>query len=281
MSLQFLHKLNGANNGHFKKFLDGFDEYANPSISWYVSAGTDFRNPIFLNDSYMSRHIVGSNDWKSPEVFIYTDYYTPFFDKLFPQYMTANFVKPKSSFEAMLTEYADLGGWHLYEDNRTTVSVKRFEYLPALEAAVKEDLVDFTDVGDGSSKVAYMLLEIYSKQYGKFDVHLIYANVMNEFMGDLLVKSNASISHITRVRYGSGLGFAKASGTYLLNILHKLNTAYFICDPIFEPNSGDKTAVRIYPTLKREAHKAKLLPMHVIPSVSWSYHGDVTVYKVI
>jgi hypothetical protein len=100
---------------------------------------------------------------------------------------------------------------------------------------------------------------------------------MNEFMGDLLVKSNASVTHFTRVRYGSGFGFAKASGTYLLNILHKLNTAYFICDPIFEPNNGDKNAGRIYPSLKREAHKAKLLQIHVIPNESWSCHGDVTV----
>lgn len=281
MSLQFLHKLNGANNGHFKKFLGRFEEHPYPSISWYVSAGTDFRNSIFLNDSYMSKYMEGANNWKSPEVFLYTDYYEPFFDKLFPEHMTANFVKPKSSIEALLTKYADLGGWNLYEDKSTTVSVKQFEYLPTIDAAVKEQLVDFMHVGDGPKKVAYMLLEVCSRKFGRFDVHLIYANVTNEFMGDLLVKSSASVTHITRVRYGSGFGFAKASGTYLLNILHKLNTDYFICDPIFEPNNGDKTAGRIYPNLKSEAHKAKLLPIHVIPSESWSCHGDVTVYKVI
>lgn len=280
MSLQFLYKLNGSNNGHFKKYLDGLMQKDNPSISWYVSSGSDFRNPIFLNERYMSKFINGKNIWDTPDLFLYTDYYTPFFEKLFPFHMTESFVKPMSKFEALLSEHADLGGWYLYQDDRTSIRVKRLEYLPPIEARVDKELVDFTDIGIEPKKVVYLLLEIWSKQFGRFDVNLIYANLENEFMADMLIKSNAEISHITHVRYGSGFGFAKATGAYLKNILHKLKVKYFISDPYLDPNQGDKSAVKLYPSLKHDGYYSRLIPLHLIPSKSWSCHGDVTVYKV-
>jgi hypothetical protein len=111
-------------------------------------------------------------------------------------------------------------------------------------------------------------------------VNLVYANVENEFMADILVKSNAEISHITHVRYGSGFGFAKATGAYLKNILHKLKVKYFISDPYLTLNDGDKAALKLYPSLKCDGYKSILTPLHIIPSASWSCHGDVNVYKV-
>ena len=280
MSLQFLYNLNGTNNGHFKKYLDGFASKCNPSISWYVSSGSDFRNPIFLNERYMNKFIKGNNNWEPPNLFLYTDYYTPFFDNLFPFHMTQSFVKRMSKFEALLSEHADIGGWHLYQDDRTSVRVKRFEYLPTIKSRIDKELVDFTDIGNEPKKVVYILLEFWSKQFGRFDVNLVYANVENEFMANMLVQSKAEITHITHVRYGSGFGFAKATGAYLKNILHKLKVKYFISDPYLTLNDGDKAALKLYPSLKSDGYKSILTPLHVIPSVSWSCHGDVTIYKV-
>lgn len=280
MSLTFLKKLNGANNGHFKVLLDKFEQNNRINISWYTSSGSDFRNPIFLNERYMSKYVSKNNSWESPDLFLYTDYYPEFFHLLFPDRMTSSFLKPMSKFESLLIEHADLSGWYLYQDQRTSVRVKRFEYLPSIKAIVNKELVDFPEVGDEPKKVAYMLLEFCSKQYGSFEVNLVYANVENEFMADMLIKGKAEISHITHVRYGSAFGFARASGAYLKNILHKLRVKFFISDPSLVPISGDRAAVKIYPTLKPGNGYSILYPIHVIPGKSWSQNGDVTVYKV-
>jgi hypothetical protein len=280
MSLTFLKKLNGNNNGHFKKYLNRLEGRKEPNISWYVSSGSDFRSPIFFNDSYMKDYINSNHRWQAPDIYFFTDYYPDFFYTLFPDKMTKSFTKPMSKFESLLTEYADLSGWYLFQDNRTSVRVKQFEFLPSIDAKVDMDLVDFQLEGNKPKQIAYMLLQFWSNLIGYFDVHLIYANVENEFMADKLVKSKAKISHITHVRYGSGFGLAKANGAYLKNILKNLETKFFISDPYLEPNEGDKAAVKLYPTLQSNGIQPKLLPLHVIPEKSWSYHGDVTVYKV-
>lgn len=281
MSLQFLKQLNGDNKGHFDTFLNTMDESINPKIAWYPSSGDDFRNLIFLNEKYCAEHIKNINHWEQPDIFIYTDYYTPFFDRLFPDESTENFVNPLSAMDALFSEYADIGGWELYSDKRTSVRVKRFEYLPSMDARVDPQLVQFTDISKDPKKVAYMLLEVWSKTYGTFDVNLIYANVENEYFADQLIQSGAEVSHITHVRYGAGFGFAKASGTYLKNILSKLKTKYFISDPHLEMNEGDSAAVRLYPTLRKHRYKEPILePIHKVSGYSWSRHGDVSFFSV-
>jgi hypothetical protein len=278
MSLQVLRQLNGNKNGHFKKWLDSFD--TNPTISWYPSAGEDFRDLLFLNNEYMSSKSGTQTEWKQPDLFIHTDYYTPFFDKLFPSKIAEAFAKPKSTFESLLYEYADLSGWYLYKDDRTSIRVKRFEYLPTMNAEVNTELVQFVDFPDMPKKVAYMYLEVNSHVFGSYDVHLIYANVVNEFFANYLVKNEAEINSIIHVRYGSSFGFARATGAFLKNILHKLNSEFFISDPHLEKNHGDRVAARIYPFLRKDEYYPKLVTKHVIPSISWSRHGNVSVYKV-
>ncbi len=278
MSLEVLHLLNGNNNGHFKKWLDGFN--TNPTISWYASAGRDFRDLLFLSNKYMGANLNNGSNWEQPDLYIHTDYYTPFFDKLFPSNMAEAFNKPKSTFESLLYEYADISGWYLYKDDRTSIRVKRFEYLPSMNAEVRGELVQFKDFPDEPKKVVYMFLEVNSKVFGSYDVHLIYANVVNEFFADYLVKNQAEINTIVHVRYGSGFGFARANGAFLKNILHKIHTKYFISDPQLEKNQGDITAARIYPSLRQDNYFTRLLTQHVIPSESWSSHGNVSVYRL-
>lgn len=279
MSLQFLKQLNGNNKGHFDALLNTMDESNNPKIAWYPSCGDDFRNLIFLNEKYCSERMKKENKWEQPDIFIYTDYYTPYFDKLFPEQMTENFVNPRSKMESILSEYANIGGWELYIDDRTSIRVKRFEYLPSMDAKVDRQLVDFTDISKNPKKVAYMLLEVWSNKYGYFDVNLIYANVENEYFADLLIKSGAEVSHITHVRYGAGFGLAKATGSYLKGILSKLKTQYFISDPYLDMNDGDYAAIKLYPTL-RSNDNINLKPIYKVSSESWSCHGDVSFFTV-
>lgn len=279
MSLQFLKQLNGNNKGHFDALLNTMDESINPKIAWYPSCGDDFRNLIFLNEKYSSERMKKENKWEQPDIFIYTDYYTPYFDKLFPEQMTENFVNPRSKMESILSEYANIGGWELYSDDRTSIRVKRFEYLPSMDAKVDRQLVDFTDISKNPKKVVYMLLEVWSNKYGYFDVNLIYANVENEYFADLLINSGAEVSHITHVRYGAGFGLAKATGSYLKGILSKLKTQYFISDPYLDMNDGDYAAIKLYPTLKSNDN-INLKPIYKVSSESWSCHGDVSFFTV-
>ena len=169
----------------------------------------------------MSSRLGTRSTWKQPDLFIHTDYYTPFFDKLFPVERAEGFAKPKSPFESLLYEYADLSGWYLYKDDRTSIRVKRFEYLPAITAEVRSELVQFIDFPEVPRKVVYMLLEVNSNVFKPYDVHLLYVNVVNEFFADYLIKNEAEVNTIVHVRYGSGFGFAKATGAYLKNILYK------------------------------------------------------------
>jgi hypothetical protein len=50
MSKELLYKINGNRTGEFKKFLDGIN--GEPRITWYPSAGEDFRALLYLDPSY-------------------------------------------------------------------------------------------------------------------------------------------------------------------------------------------------------------------------------------
>mgnify|MGYP000450760440 CR=1 FL=1 len=79
MSVNFLKKINGNNNGHFSKFLKNYKTNINePNISWYCSAGEDFRNLIYLSKEYVIKNVSKkeSNEWIKPDLYIfYLKYY--------------------------------------------------------------------------------------------------------------------------------------------------------------------------------------------------------------
>lgn len=286
MSVDFLRKLNGNNKGHFNKFLKVYKKnIKEPKISWYCSGGDDFRNLIFLSKEYVNENVneYAKNEWIEPDLYIYTDYYTPFFEKLFPEKTIAHYIKPLSFLESYITEMDTLGSWCLYDDDRTRIRVKKFEILPCLNAMVDSELVEFIDFDSTKKKVVFIVLDVWSKKYGHLgEKSLLYLNVENEWFANELVKSNAIVTHITHVRYGTNFGFAKAKGAYLKNILGKLKTKFFISDPHLEPNVFDRIATRLYPTLKNNINQLiRLKGFHTVPSKSWSCHGDVSFYYVI
>ena len=192
----------------------------NPKISWYTSSGNDFRNLIFLNKQYIDNNVKKSNSepYEELDLYILTDVSTWRFENLFPTTTTAWYVKqPKSKIETYLTKMDTLGSWRLWYDSRTRISLKRFEYLPTMDPEADFQLFDLSEIAVGPKTAAYMLLEVCSKQYGNLgDVHLIYANVENEWFANELETANTEISHITHVRYG--IGFTKNTGLNLKNI---------------------------------------------------------------
>ena len=284
MSLNFLKKLNGNCNGYFKGLLDSFaDNPQNPKISWYPGSGNDFRNLIFLNKQYIDKNVAkpSSESYEEPDLHIYTDVSSCRFENLFPPTTTAWYVKqPKSKTEIYLTEMDTLGSWCLWDDNRTRIRVKRFEYLPTLNALADPQLSDFSEVIPATKMAAYILLEVCSKQYGNLgEFHLIYANVENEWFAKELVTANAEISHITYLRYGTS--FTNTTEPCHKNILAKLKTIYFIGDPNFEENKRDAIANFLYPNLDDNSKvNYKLSPFYVVPAHSWKKHSAVSFFQV-
>ena len=283
MSTQFLQELNGNNTGHFKTFLTGL-QTTEPIIAWYPSARADFRNFIFLSSGYAALNFKDEK-WTAPDLFIYTDYDSAFLQDLFPANLMKHFTEPLPFFTALLREMADIDGHFLYNDDRTSVRVMQFEKLPPLSIApydvkAQHELVTL-DVDNNPKRDVYFLkLDIWSNKYGSSTVNLIYINIVNEIFANKLVQSAVKISHITKVRYGSAFGGARAIGAYLKNILKPLNVNYFISDPRLEVDD-DRLPGRLYSSLRKGRTSAALVPFHTVKGESWSYHGDVSFYKVV
>lgn len=281
MSIQFLKNLNGDNDGYFKKWLSNYDNHS-PNIAWYPSSGLDFRDILYFNKEYADKNSK-IPDWVIPDLFIHTDFYKPDFDSLFTRNMIRNFTKPLSRMESLFREYADLSGWHLFNDGRTSVRVVQFEVLKPIEIndydLKHQNKLVTLDIDESHFKnVYYMKLDIGSDKFGHFESHLIYINILNETFANLLVNNNAEVSHITHVRYGSAFGGARALGSYLVNILPALKSKFFISDP-YTDNYSDNLPGMVYKNLKYN-HSTAISPIHVVKSKSWSNHGDVSFYKV-
>ena len=230
MSLKFLKNLNGNNTGHFAKYLSSIKSTDNLSISWYPSSGEDFRNIVILNDVFMESQLKDGEKWMQPDLFIYTDQDKLAFDNLFPDEMTEEFTQPMTEMESMLTEYADLSGWDIYYDDKTVVRIKRFEWLSDLDSMVDKSLASKGEFYSDPQKIAYMLLDIWTEEFGEFEANLIYCNTENEWFANKLITEDAKISHITKNNNDYKIGETDESASSLKNILTKLGTKYFICD---------------------------------------------------
>lgn len=230
MSLKFLKNLNGNNTGHFEKYLSSIKSIEDLSISWYPSSGEDFRNIVILNEVFMESHLKDGKKWKQPDLFIYTDHDKLEFDNLFPDEMTEEFTQPMTEMESLLTEHADLSGWDIYYDDKTVVRIKRFEWLSDLDAMVDKSLASKGEFYSGPKKIAYMLLDIWTEEFGEFEANLIYCNTENDWFANKLITEDAKISHITKNNNDYKIGETDGSVRSLKNILTKLGTKYFICD---------------------------------------------------
>jgi hypothetical protein len=282
MSMRFLECLNGNNNGYFKKWLNNFQNIT-PNISWYPSSGFDFRNLLYLSKQYAENNI-SQPKWIIPDLHIHTDFYKPDFDTLFPRNMVRNFTKPLSEIESLFREYADLSGWYLFNDGRTSVRVAQLEILNPIELSChdlknQKELVTL-EVDNHNFRTAYYLkLDIGSDKYGHFESHLIYVNIVNETFANMLIENNAELSHISHVRYGSAFGGARGLGSFLINILSRLKTKYYLSDPHMD-NESDVLPGIIYSNLKKQNNDVALLPIYHIKSESWSNNGDISFYEV-
>lgn len=194
MSLQLLQNINGKNNGIFKSWLDNFSESSQPVLSWHHSSNNNFRNLFLLQNVYIDNFLNKEDNWVTPDFFIYTDSDTEMFDTLFPESKITLFTSPKSNFESLLLEYADISGWYLFEDDSMSVRVKKVENLTEQHTVQNSDTEIFTyKTLNQSNRIYFFVLEVTGKNIKCFDAHVIFANCENQLFLKLLIDKHANI----------------------------------------------------------------------------------------
>ena len=274
MSKQLLKTLNGNKKGEFKKFIDSFEQELR--IAWYPSAGTDFRALFYLHPNYAKINPTNNTEPESPDIFLFTDYYT---------------YEPSSFFDTT----------KIYNFGNTTVKIESFEELSTLNIPLHHNrIILCLPENENKNKVVFLKIRINSKELGEYTYPVLYAFAENEaFCAEILIPNNTILSHIIHVRYGGGCGGGGyATGVWILNVLKKLNCEIFITDnhKLFW-QVGDYAAVEFYPVLgpidtigevgwhltirnDNNTEWETYRSIRLIPSVDWSGYGDVYWYFI-
>lgn len=264
MSFQFLQNINGNNNGLFKSWLDSFSESSQPVLSWHPSSNNNFRNLFLLQNSYLDNYLNKEDNWVTPDLFIYTDSDTEMFDTLFPESKITRFTSPKSNFESLLLEYADISGWYLFEDDSMSVRVKKVENLTEQHTVQNSDTeISTYETLNQSNRIYFFVLEVSGKDIESFDVHVIYANCENQFFLDFLINKHARISCLVHIQDETSVDKSIDSAIISNNLFQKLETKFFITNL----NSHFNTIIKE--------------PIHCIKGESWSLNADdIFIFKI-
>ncbi len=251
MSKQFLMDLNGDNRGSFHQWLSRLNQ--EPRIAWYPSAGTDFRDLLYLNPRINDVFPANQPEPAAPDIFLHTDYYpwgeTDFIHRRF-----------------------------LHNDGRTKILVKSIEELPRCELPLDEGIVHFPKGSSLSHRVFFLEVEVRSGVLDSFRARVIYVFAENcAFCAEKILPNFGNISHIIHVRFGSGFGGGNSTGIWLLHVLKRLNCEYLISDNHYVTQCGDSRAYEIYPELAAiPGEKVSFSNTRIVPSAKWSEHGDVS-----
>lgn len=250
MSKQLLLNLNGSNKGALYKWLNNFQ--GEPRIAWYPSAGEDFRDLLYLHPKFSEQMPAKIADPACPDLFLHSDY-----------------------FPHQESKFLDNRSIHL--DDRTSFYVRSIEELPRCDLPLDDNIVSFPKGSDATGRVLFLEVEVLSV-LGAFTAPVIYAFVENSaFCAQRILPSNGKFSHIINVRYGGGCGGGgKSSGIWLLNVLRRLECECFVTAGNYSKESGDEQTYALYPALSGAEDTTQLNPIRVLPSESWSGHGDVS-----
>ena len=233
-----------------KRYLSQFS-----SIGWYMSAGLDFREMMYLSKEY-SKHL-GWNEGIFPGCFLLTDiigeYY---FDKKLGEILKGETV--------------------LFKDDKTLVIAKNGEELQSLEFPGYREGIVIADSYMG--RVITADIEIESSVLGHLSTKLVYVITENTaFMFDFLLKEHIRIDYLIHVRYG----MARSSGMFVKPYLKELGTRYFISD-WNDPSEEDYAVFETYKDKFEGKQDVKLLDTGLfVPSYRWSWSGDVHWYRVL
>lgn len=256
MSKAFLYAINQNRDGRLKKWLDDFK--GEPQIAWYPSAGTDFRDLLYLGSAFakLSPAPPYLEEPPPPDFFLHTDYF------------------PWSGSTFMNSPV-------LYHDAHTTIIAREFEELGRMDLPLDPKILHFPKGSVATGRVVFLEIEARSDALGTFHYPLLYAFVENAaFCAQKAIPLQARFSHIVHVRYGGGCGGGgNSTGIWLLNVLERLGCSLYITDDHGGIQSGDE---RVYQRwlneINRNRRPCHLSKVRTIASHRWSGHGDVSWY---
>ena len=252
----FLRKLVGERGGRCRTWLENLGR--EPRIAWYPSGGEDFRPLMYLSGEYSEAHPVPGGEPLPPDLFLYTDY--------FP-WSTSRFLDTPV----------------LYQGTRTAVTATHMERLPRVDLPLDPGILDFPRGGRHTGSVVFLETEVRSDVLGTLRWPVLYAFCENEaFCACRMLADQGPASHVIHVRYGGGMGGGgRASGAWLVNVLHRVGCEVFVEDGHLDFQEGDDEAIWRYPGLGATGPEPRLEPMRRMAAKSWSNHGDVTWNRVV
>ncbi len=240
-AIEFLNHLNGSNNGKFKQWLDG--HRGNLRMAWYPSCGHDMRDLLYMRDGYYL--LSGIEPVPQPDLYIHTDY------------ILGSLLKGKF----------DVNVW--FKDARTTMTVKWYEQLPSLNVPFHQEFVDFRQ-DEFYNQVHVVMMEVVSNKLGRYEVPVILCCVENTaFFATEILENKVTLTHICRIRYGTGLGGAKNDGFWMAYCLRNVGCELFITDNHYT-RPHERSEVRIFPAIKAAEDRifAQLPPVSLTQRVA-------------
>ena len=242
---------NDTDESFFSESLDG----KCGKILWYLSAGRDFRDLLYVHSDYMELD-------SYPDLFIHTDFWNYYLEKR--------------------------NGNILFEDEKTRISIEKeielqfndnFKYF--IKPGIPAIRVDSPDI-------RFMRLKIESDELGTYNRNLLYFIVENNnFFEEIVLKRSLPISHLVTIRVGSGCGGGgHINFRYLEFFLSLIKTEYIISDEFgreiinFELIKDDRILREAF---NDPANKPYILEF--VKELHWSnygiFQGDAFVAKVL
>jgi len=166
-----------------------------PNITWYPSAGDDFRDLIEINRTKID-----------PDIFFHTDY-------------NSNWVKLQCGL--------------VFNDERTKVFIDRvteLKFRKKINYVVNHDYVDFPEQANSTPKI-YLLDLIVESGFGVIRKPVVYFFMENiNFLDEILLKYKINLSHFIKVREGCAWGGNRKSISLAYAFLGELQVKYLLID---------------------------------------------------
>ncbi len=257
MSKQMLRAINGGRVGAFHSWLAGLQR--EPRLAWYPSAGSDFRDLLYLSPEFAAHMPASQPEPAAPDLFVHTDYHP------------------------CIGSLAGANTGTVLDDGRTRIIVESLEELPPLSLPLDGRTIDCSCHSSSAGRMFYLELSIHSRQLGDVRRRMLYLGAENAaFLAGLALLNAGRFSHVVHVRFGGGCGGGNySSGEWLKEILSSVGCEMFVSDGSGKLGAGDQQVFRCFPNLDAVRRPCLLTPIRTLPGAAWSDHGDVTWNRVV
>ncbi len=249
-------------------------------ICWYPSAGSDFREVLFLSEQYYKwKDVPKDSGQVLPDLFLLTDVYPN------PDTFTGGYgIDPNVNGYThiyKLTNRTIKPGDYLFSGTRllTDIRIDSLERLKNVSPDINEAVCNMRR--ESYTGTAYLFhVTVTSGLLGTWKTDVLYAVTENvAFAKDVLLAEHIPVEYVIQIRYGNGFGGSRISGDWLSLLLKSLGCRYFIANDqycrIYDPDDllVEKVIKEIFNNGELQAPDYELI--YNIDGVQWSNYGPV------